>query len=119
MKCYYILYNVFTCGTYNMPLSPHFYVRPALEKAVEARSTETLSRRVIVENPFSEFILLQDYPQALESYDDYEEYTFGELRAENTIIEKFGQLLKVSKMPFFAYEHFLRNLVSSPIHHIQ
>lgn len=80
-----------------MPLSPHFHVCPALEEEIEALS---LSRRMVVVNPFSELTLLQDYPQALESYDDYEEYTFGELRAENTIIEKFGQLLKLPEIIF-------------------
>lgn len=70
-----------------------FHLFPALEKTVEARSVEALSRHVVVENPFSELTLMQDYPQPLEDYDNYEGYTYGELRAENTIIEKFGQLL--------------------------
>lgn len=80
-----------------MPLSPHFHVCPALEKEIEALS---LSRHMVVVNPFSELTLLQDYPQALEGYDDYEEYTFGELRAESTITEKFGQLLKLPEFIF-------------------
>lgn len=74
---------------------PHSHVCPALEKTVEALSVEALSRHVVVENPFSEFTLLRDYPQPLDHYDDYGEYTFGELRAESTIIEKFGQWDKV------------------------
>lgn len=72
-------------------LSPHLIVCPALEKAVEARSVEVLSHHLVVENPFSEITLQRDYPQPLGTYDYYEEYTFGELRAESTIIEKFGQ----------------------------
>lgn len=71
---------------------------PALEQTEETRFVEALSHHVVLENPFSEFTLLQDFPQPLQRYDDYEEYTFGELRADNTIIEKFGQSLKVSKM---------------------
>lgn len=98
-----------------MPLSSYFHVCPALEKAVEALSVDVLSRHVLVENPYSEFTLLQDYPQPLENYDDYEEYTFGELRAETTITEKYGQSVKVSKMSFFASDAFHGNLFNSPI----
>lgn len=105
----YILYRFKASHVTHMPLPPPFHVCPALKSAVEALSVEALSHRVVVENPFSKFTLLQDYPQALEHYDDYEEYTFGELRAENTIIEKFGQSVKVSKMSFvfFTYDPFL------------
>lgn len=101
-----------------MPLPLPFHVCPALDKAVEALSVDALSHRVVVENPFSKFTLLQDYPQPLEHYDDYEEYTFGELRAENTITEKFGQSVKVSKMSFvfFPCDPFLGNLFHYPIH---
>lgn len=81
-------------------MSLFFHVCPALEKPEEARFVEALSRHVVVENPFSDITLLQDYPQPLELYDDFEEYTFGELRAENTIIEKFGQSLIDSNMSF-------------------
>lgn len=90
-----------------MPLSLPFHVCPAIKKELEALSIEALSRRIVVENPFSEFTLLQDYPQPLERYADYEEYTFGELRAESTITEKFGQSLKVSKRPLVFLPMFL------------
>lgn len=79
-------------------MSQFFHVCPALERAVEA-----LSHHIVVERPFSDFTLLQDYPQPLNRYDDYDEYTFGELRAESIITEKFGKWLKVSKMSFVVF----------------
>lgn len=56
----------------------------ALERAVEE-----LSSPVVVERPLLHLTLLQDYPQPLERYHDYEEDGFGELRAESTLSEKF------------------------------
>lgn len=54
----------------------------ALEDAVEVLSSGQ------EEKPQLQLILLQDYDQ-LERYDDYEEDE-GELRAESSLIEKFG-----------------------------
>ncbi|KAA0707044.1 Multiple epidermal growth factor-like domains protein 6 [Triplophysa tibetana] len=53
------------------------------------RTVEELSSPVVVERPLVHLTLLQDYPQSLERYSDYEEDGFGELRAESTISEKF------------------------------
>lgn len=67
-----------------------FVFSVALERAVEE-----LSSPVVVERPLVHLTLLQDYPQSLERYNDYEEDGFGELRAESTISEKFGVLLNL------------------------
>ncbi len=58
------------------------------------RTVEELSSSVVVERPLLHLTLLQDYPQPLERYHDYEDDDgFGELRAESTLSEKFGSLL--------------------------
>uniref|UniRef100_A0A671PNQ7 Multiple epidermal growth factor-like domains protein 6 n=1 Tax=Sinocyclocheilus anshuiensis TaxID=1608454 RepID=A0A671PNQ7_9TELE len=63
----------------------------ALERAVEE-----LSSPAVVERPLLHLTLLQDYPQPLELYHDYEDDDgFGELRADSTLSEKFGLLLYV------------------------
>lgn len=68
-------------------MSKYLFLCVALEGAVEE-----LSSPVVVERPFLHLTLLQDYPQPLERYHDYEEDSFGELRAESTLSEKFGVL---------------------------
>lgn len=62
------------------------FVCSALQEAVEV-----LSSGQAVEAPRPQLMILQDYEQILERYDDYEEDT-GELRAENTLAEKFSKL---------------------------
>lgn len=57
----------------------------ALQDTVEA-----LSSGQSVERPRPQLTILQDYEQILERYDDYEEDA-GELRAENTLAEKFSK----------------------------
>lgn len=68
-------------------MSIYLFLCVALERAVEE-----LSSPVVAERPFLHLTLLQDYPQPLERYHDYEEDSFGELRAESTLSEKFGVL---------------------------
>lgn len=57
-----------------------------LEELVEA-----LSSGQTVKKPRPQLTILQDYEQILERYDDYEDDT-GELRAENTLTEKFSKI---------------------------
>lgn len=59
----------------------------ALEGAIEAFSSGGT-----IELPLARprLTLLQDYSQALERYDDYEDDE-GELRAESSLAEKFGK----------------------------
>lgn len=56
----------------------------ALQDTVEA-----LSSGQSVERLRPQLTILQDYDQILEKYDDYEDDA-GELRAENTLAEKFS-----------------------------
>lgn len=62
----------------------------ALRDAVEA-----LSSGQAVERPGPQLTILQDYEQILERYDDYEEDA-GELKAENTLAEKFSTFISVN-----------------------
>lgn len=59
---------------------------PALEGAVEASEW---SSHIAVERPLPQITLLRDY-QPLERYDDYEEDSLGELRAQSTLTQTFG-----------------------------
>lgn len=65
-----------------------FFFFAALEDAIEA-----LSSGRAVELPLirPQLVLLQEYGEALERYDDYEDDE-GELRAESNLAEKFCEL---------------------------
>lgn len=77
-------------------MSIYLFLCVALERAVEE-----LSSPVVVERPLLHLTLLQDYPQPLERYHDYEEDRFGELRAESTLSEKFSVLFFSSVLVYY------------------